>query len=175
MGQHPGAQVWQFGNPSSNYGNSNFDIPQALKGTAVYELPFGMGKRFMNQNAILDAALGGWRLSGTFIYQDGTPFTVLDAGVNDYSQAGQVFANPIKGMNPFSGTCPNGASTHSVTCWFNPAAFQTAAEQGNGVFGTDAGIRSSGRNCLTLTCPWRRPGTTRNEPGSRFAPTSLTS
>jgi hypothetical protein len=135
-GSTAGAQVWQFGNnPSSNYGNSNFDIPQALKGTVVYELPFGMGKPFMNQNALLDAALGGWRLSGTFIYQDGTPFTVLDAGVNDYSQAGQVFANPIKGMNPFSGTCANGASTHTVTCWFNPAAFQTAAEQGNGVFG----------------------------------------
>jgi hypothetical protein len=134
-GSTAGAQVWQFGNnPSSNYGNSNFDIPQALKGTVVYELPFGMGKPFMNQNAILDAALGGWRLSGTFIYQDGTPFTVLDAGVNDYSQAGQVFANPT-GMNPFSGTCPNGASTHTVTCWFNPAAFQTPTEQGNGVFG----------------------------------------
>jgi hypothetical protein len=134
-GSTAGAQVWQFGNnPSSNYGNSNFDIPQALKGTVVYELPFGMGKPFMNQNAVLDAALGGWRLSGTFIYQDGTPFTVLDAGVNDYSQAGQVFANPT-GMNPFSGTCPNGASTHTVTCWFNPAAFQTPTEQGNGAFG----------------------------------------
>jgi hypothetical protein len=135
-GSTAGAQVWQFGNnPSSNYGNSNFDIPQALKGTVVYELPFGMGKPFMNHNALLDAALGGWRLSGTFIYQDGTPFTVLDAGVNDYSQAGQVFANPIAGMNPFSGNCPNGAGTHTVTCWFNPAAFQTPTEQGNGAFG----------------------------------------
>ncbi|MGD1082332.1 MAG: TonB-dependent receptor [Candidatus Sulfotelmatobacter sp.] len=134
-GSTAGQQVWQIGNdPSSNYGNSNFDIPQAFKGTAVYELPFGIGKPFMNQHAITDAVLGGWRLSGTFIYQSGTPYTVLDTGVNDYSQAGNVFANPT-GSSPTSGTCANGAAAHTVTCWFNPAAFETPAEQGNGAFG----------------------------------------
>lgn len=134
-GSTAGAQVWQLGNnPASNYGNSNFDIPHALKGTAVYELPFGRGKPYMNQHALSDAVLGGWRLSGTFIYQSGTPFTVLDAGVNSYSQAGQVFANPT-GISPWSGTCPNGTAVHTVTCWFNPAAYETPAQQGNGVFG----------------------------------------
>jgi hypothetical protein len=135
-GSTAGAQVWQLGNnPAANYGNSNFDIPQALKGTAVYELPFGRGKSFMNQNVITDAVLGGWRLSGTFIYQSGTPYTVLDGGVNDYSQAGNVFANPVAGVSPNSGTCANGAAVHSVNCWFNPAAFETPAQQGNGAFG----------------------------------------
>jgi hypothetical protein len=138
-GSTAGAQAWQIGNnPSANYGNSNFDIPQALKGTAVYELPFGMGKPFMNQNAITDAVLGGWSLSGTLIYQSGTPFTVQDKGDNDYSQAGTAYANPIPGVNPFSGTCTvNGVAvpTHTVTCWFNPAAFETPAVQGNGSFG----------------------------------------
>jgi hypothetical protein len=61
----------------------------------------------MNQHAITDTVLGGWRLSGTFIYQSGTPFTVLDNGVNDYSQAGNVYANPT-GSSPMSGTCANG-------------------------------------------------------------------
>jgi hypothetical protein len=136
-GSTAGQQVWQIGNdPSANYGNSNFDIPQALKGTAVYELPFGMGKPFMNQNAILDTALGGWRISGTFIYQDGTPFTVLDGGVQNYSQAGNIFATPVAGMSPKSGTCPdNGARAGTLNCWFNWSAYETAAEQGNGVFG----------------------------------------
>jgi hypothetical protein len=143
-GSTAGDQFWQIGNnPSANYGNSNFDIPQALKGTAVYELPFGIGKPYMSQNAITDAVLGGWRLSATFIYQGGTPFTVIDNGVTDYSQAdsqgggnGTVYANPIAGISPKSGTCAsNGAAAHTVTCWFNPAAFETPAEQGNGAFG----------------------------------------
>jgi hypothetical protein len=135
-GSTAGAQAWQIGNdPAANYGNSNFDIPQALKGTAVYELPFGSGKPFMNENAFADSVLGGWRLSGTFIYQSGTPFTVQDSGDNDYSQAGTAYANPIAGISPWSGTCANGAAVHTVTCWFNPAAFETPAEQGNGSFG----------------------------------------
>jgi hypothetical protein len=141
-GSTAGQQVWQIGNnPRSNYANSNFDIPQALKGTAVYELPFGMGKPFMNQHAALDAVLGGWRLSGTFIYQDGTPYTVLDGGVNDYSQAGNVFANPT-GSSPNSGSCGNGAAVHTLGCWFNTSAFETPPtavptpnEQPNGAFG----------------------------------------
>ncbi|MGC2771239.1 MAG: TonB-dependent receptor [Candidatus Sulfotelmatobacter sp.] len=136
-GSTAGQQVWQIGNnPSSNYGNSNFDLPQALKGTVTYELPFGMGKPFMNNNVVTDAVLGGWRLAGTFIYQDGTPFTVLNSGVQDYSQAGNVFANPIAGMSPKSGTCPNnGAAVHTLSCWFNTGAFETTAEQPVAAFG----------------------------------------
>jgi Carboxypeptidase regulatory-like domain len=149
-GSTAGAQVWQIGNdPAANYGNSNFDTPQALKGTAVYELPFGIGKTYMNHNAIADAVLGGWRLAGTFIYQSGNPFTVLDNGVNDYSQAGNVFANPMKGVSPMSGACANGVAVGTISpappynsCWFNPAAFETPTEQGNGSFGT------GGRNTL---------------------------
>jgi Carboxypeptidase regulatory-like domain len=148
-GSTAGQQVWQIGNdPAANYGNSNFDIPQALKGTVVYELPIGIGKPYMNHNLIADAVLGGWRLAGTFIYQDGTPFTMLDNGVNDYSQAGNVFANPVSGVSPHSGACHGvGVGTISITppynsCWFNPAAFETPTEQGNGSFGT------VGRNTL---------------------------
>jgi hypothetical protein len=135
-GSTAGEQDWQLGNnPRANYANSNFDIPHAFKGTAVYELPFGTGKPFMNQNALVDSVLGGWRVSGTFIYQSGTPFTVLDGGVNDYSQAGKVYANPVAGVSPTSGTCSNGAAVHTLNCWFNTAAFETPAMQGNGAFG----------------------------------------
>ena len=146
-GSTAGQQVWQFGNnPASNYGNSNFDIPHALKGTAVYELPFGSGKPYLNQNALVDSLVGGWRLSGTFIYQSGTPFTVLDSGVLNYSQAGNIYASPVAGVSPESGSCtsPSGPSfrIHTLECWFNPAAFETAADQGNGNFGT------GGRNTL---------------------------
>lgn len=143
-GSTAGATVWQIGNnPAANYGNSNFDIPQALKGTVTYQLPFGIGRRYVN-NKVLDAAVGGWRLAGTFIHQSGTPFTVLDNGVNDYSQAGNVFANPVSGVSPTisSKNIGNIASSTPTATWFNPAAFETPAEQGNGAFGF------GGRNTL---------------------------
>jgi hypothetical protein len=138
-GSTAGQQVWQRGNdPSGNYGNSNFDIPQAFKGTAVYELPLGEGKPFLNHNSIVDAIVGRWRISSTFIYQDGTPYTVLNGGVPNYSQAGNIFAQPD--AKPDSGSCPATATSpalavHTLGCWFNTGAFETAAAQGAGVFG----------------------------------------
>jgi hypothetical protein len=38
--------------PSDNYGPSNFDIRHMLKGQFIYQLPFGKGRRFLNNNAI---------------------------------------------------------------------------------------------------------------------------
>jgi len=144
-GSTSGAQPWQIGNnPATNYGNSNFDTPQALKGIVTYELPFGTGKPYVNNNKFLDAAVGGWRVAGTFIHQSGSPFTVLDNGVNDYSQAGNVYANPVSGVSPTISNKNIGdiASSTPTAPWFNPAAFETPGQQGNGTFGT------LGRNTL---------------------------
>ena len=65
-GSRGGTQYWQIANnPSANYGNSNFDITNAFKGYASYELPFGKGKSYLSGNAIENAVVGGWRISGT--------------------------------------------------------------------------------------------------------------
>jgi hypothetical protein len=43
-----------------------------LTGAALYELPFGKGRRFMaTANPVVDALLGGWALSGLFTYNAG--------------------------------------------------------------------------------------------------------
>ena len=63
-GSRSGSQAWQNAyNPSANYGNSNFDVRNAFKGYAVYQLPFGQGRQFLNNNRILDAFIGGWQIS----------------------------------------------------------------------------------------------------------------
>jgi hypothetical protein len=93
----------------------------------------------MNHNTALDAALGGWRVAGTLIYQSGTPFTVTDSNIANYSQAGTEYINPASGVSPHSGACSNGAAAGTVNCWFNPAAFTDPAA---GTFGT------IGRNTL---------------------------
>src|SRR6202041_2898464 len=89
-GSRGGTQNWQIGNnPSANYGNSNFDIPNAFKGIVSYELPFGQGKQYLNHNEVTNIVAGGWRLSGTFIAQSGNPFTVIDGnGKDNNSQCG---------------------------------------------------------------------------------------
>jgi len=45
-----------------------------VKVNYVYELPFGKGRKFLNQTGVANAILGHWRISGIQNYQSGTPF-----------------------------------------------------------------------------------------------------
>jgi len=120
-GNRGGTQPWQVGNnPAANYGNSNFDVPNAIKGYASYELPFGRGKSYLNgSNSAENALIGGWRLSGTMIAQSGNPFTVTNSTNTN--------AN-ITGCGNGCSAFPNVVASTSVgnpgaTEWFNTAAF----------------------------------------------------
>ncbi len=58
-------------------GRSNFDIPQVLSMTALYQLPIGKGKMAGGtMPAWLDTFVGGWNLGGLWIWESGSPFTV---------------------------------------------------------------------------------------------------
>ncbi len=51
-----------------------FDQTHALKLSTVYELPVGRGKRYLaSSHALLNALLGGWRVSGILTYLSGFP------------------------------------------------------------------------------------------------------
>lgn len=50
-----------------------FDVTHNFKLGAVYDLPFGKGKRFANQSGPLDWVIGGWRMSGIAYYSSGLP------------------------------------------------------------------------------------------------------
>lgn len=124
-GSRAGPQPYQLASdPAANYSNSNFDVRHAFKGYAVYQLPFGRGKQFLNSNRLLDAAVGGWQVSGTVILQTGNPFTVYGNQAN-YTQAGSTFPNRVPGVS----TTPK---NKSILNWFNPAAF---SEPADGTFG----------------------------------------
>ncbi len=129
-GSHGGAtQIQNSFVPSANYGNSNFDIRNAFKGYAVYELPFGRNKQFLNSNFLLDEVVGGWQLASTIIVQSGQPFTaVMASGTNSYSLAGNNFSwfPNVIGNPKLSNRGPNQ--------WFNEAAFAAPAP---GTFGDE--------------------------------------
>jgi hypothetical protein len=48
---------------------SNQDTPQILVLTYMVELPFGKGKKLLNQSPVLDKVVGGWQVSGVHRYQ----------------------------------------------------------------------------------------------------------
>jgi len=132
-GSRGGTQYWQIGNePGANYGNSNFDIPNAFKAYASYDLPFGQGKRFLSQGRLLSEVVGGWRIAGTFLAQSGNPFTVVNA-VNDNatftgcSVGGTASGGDVNnGCNWFPNVVANTSGPRSASEWFNTAAFVSA-------------------------------------------------
>jgi hypothetical protein len=69
---------WQNGyNGHADYGPSGFDTRHNMSATAVYQLPFGHGRRFgSNSNWLADEALGGWKLTGTALAYSGLPVTI---------------------------------------------------------------------------------------------------
>lgn len=59
-----------------NYGNSDFDIRHLINVSAVWEMPFGRGRRFMNgANGFAQAVLGGWQMSTIYRWNTGLPTT----------------------------------------------------------------------------------------------------
>jgi hypothetical protein len=125
-GSTAGPQNWQIGNnPGLNYSNSNFDTRHAFKGYLSYELPFGQGKAYLSHSRALGEAVGGWKISSTFVAQSGNPYTMWVSNNQSYAQGGETwYPNIVSGVSPHSsGTCPNGATVGTLSCWFNPAAF----------------------------------------------------
>ncbi len=55
-------------------GPSDFDVPQRLVLSYVYEFPFGKGQKWVTSGPAAYLA-GGWRMSGGITFQDGRPFT----------------------------------------------------------------------------------------------------
>lgn len=133
-----GPGPYQIANdPAASYSNSNFDVRNALKGYASYQLPFGRGKMFLNQGRVLDEILGGWQIAGTLTLESGQPFTVYGTQ-NTYALGGSAYPNRVPGVSTRpqhrSARCEagSGALYGCINEWYNPAAFSRPAD---GTFG----------------------------------------
>jgi len=99
------------------------DVPHAVVFNYIAELPFGKGKRFLNQGGIVNTLLGGFQVSAIHRYQSGVPFRVqrnnigfLSADVTGFG--GNLLPN-VTGQQIATGNNPNGLTFQFV----NPSAF----------------------------------------------------
>jgi hypothetical protein len=113
--------------------SSNYDTRQRVTVNGFYDLPFGTGRKYLQQGGLLDYLVGGWSTSLTWTAQTGIPFTVITGGGNFQGADGFNQLNAIKVGNPFKGggsipaanldssACP--ATVRNRTNWYNPCAF----------------------------------------------------
>jgi hypothetical protein len=93
--QAAGYTWYTLRNARLNYGPSPFDRRHVFNAYWAYDLPFGKGRRFLSNNAILDRVVGGWTLGGRQTMASGDP-VLLNGGrntVSNLTQAGVVFGN----------------------------------------------------------------------------------
>ena len=107
------------------YGNCDFDVPQSLNGSYVYQLPkFAHG-------GILGQVVNGWQVSGDAFLHSGFPVTAVSATTPDLpSFSGSIpqFANAVPGFanmpKYFKNTAiPGITMSLGEIQWLNPLAF----------------------------------------------------
>ena len=80
-------------------GNNAFDVRHSMNVTALYELPFGKGRRYGSSlGRAADLALGGWDVGGIVNARSGLPIDVRITRpdiVYVNSATGQVFNSPV--------------------------------------------------------------------------------
>ncbi len=104
------------------WSESAYDIRQRAVIDVDYDLPFGVGKQFVNHPGIFDRIIGGWRTDMQWWGQTGQPFTIgisrngTDQYGNGYGNVnGGVSNNAIKIGNPFSTSLPVPDQTNQAT------------------------------------------------------------
>jgi hypothetical protein len=111
---------------------SSFHHAHRFIASGLYELPFGINKRFLNRSGLISALIGGWKLTGIATFQSGAPFTVNDQ--TDRANIGQGPAQrPDCLRDP---NLPSGQRTpdhYFDTAAFVPAAFGTFGNCGRNI------------------------------------------
>lgn len=74
--------------PQLDEGRSVWNITHMINANFITELPFGLGKRWLNSGGISNALLGDWQLSAIMHWQTGNPLSIL-APRGTFNRAGR--------------------------------------------------------------------------------------
>jgi hypothetical protein len=101
-------------------GRSSLDIPHLLSASAIIDLPFGKGQRYLNSGGGSDKLFSGWQLNVIQTARTGFPFTVVcNCPLVRPTQISDPFANVPAGR--FMNVAAFSTSTGITTLSPNPA------------------------------------------------------
>ena len=118
-----------------NEATLSFDRPHNFQASVIAELPFGAGKRFLNDASALSAIAGGWQVNALFSAYSGLPFSVSAAGTSLNLPNSTQMADKVKSDVQIIGDIGAGKS------WFDPLAFRAVTDPrfGNAGYNTMRG------------------------------------
>jgi hypothetical protein len=104
-----------------NKGPSSQVSPNKVDISGTYELPFGEGKRFL-QEGIGAALLGRWQLNGNFTAFSGSVMTMTANGASLNAPGSPQRADQVADFKVLGGIGPN-------AYWFDPTSFAPVTQQ----------------------------------------------
>ncbi len=127
-----------------NRSRTNIDSPQNLTMNAVWELPFGKGRRF-SKSGPASWLLGSWQINSIFSAVSGTPFYVTSSSASLNAPGNAQRADQIKPNVAIPGGAGRGLS------YFDPFAYRAVTDarfgtagfnslRGPGIFNVDMGL-----------------------------------
>jgi hypothetical protein len=125
-----------------DYASSDFDARNSGTLGAVYELPFGRGRQYLNDSTPIDLLASGWSVNTQLSARAGFPINVtLSRNSTELPDGNNVDQRPnrVPGVPLYLGS-------RSISHWINPAAFSLPAV---GAWG------NAGRNLLTGPPLWQ--------------------
>jgi hypothetical protein len=101
-----------------------WDVRHVFNANAVYQLPFGPGKPFLNQPGIWSSIVGSWELTSMVVARTGFPVNVtIDRSSSVVPDGNTTDQRPD--LVPGVSLTPPGGKT--IGEWINPAAFAAPA------------------------------------------------
>ena len=90
----------------------------------LIELPFGRGRRFLNEGGWVDRIFGGWQLNGIQRYESGLPLVIRQTRQDFFSSGSPTgFNTDLRPNLTGAAILTNNSETGSRIQVFNPAAF----------------------------------------------------
>ena len=106
------------------------NVPITAQLAAVYDLPFGKGKRFLNNLGPANVIIGGWQVSPLYRYEYGTPFSFYSNNCPALTDFGYFREGCVPGLKPGIPVQPhgrNGFNPARYSDYFNLNAFEPAS------------------------------------------------
>ena len=124
--------------------SSDQDVRHSFTSSAIYQLPFGHGRRYLNGNGFAEKVFGGWELSGIGTARTGVPVNVTISRSASSLPDGNTTSPQRPNLVPGVSLIPPGGQTPGD--WINVAAFSIPA---NGTWG------NAGRNLVRAPGAWQ--------------------
>ena len=128
IGSGEAISIQDMGCRACDRSSTSIDVRHVTTMNAVYELPFGKGKKLLNSSGAVSHFTSGWELAGIASARTGLPVNITlsraASALLDGNTSGQR-PNLVPGV-------PIYATNQNINNWFNPAAFSAPA---NGAWG----------------------------------------